>query len=309
MYVSSPADESRRQARLIVNMVLVVFLLIGLLLMLQYFHFLYLRDIPLIGNWLMDVYERVFGVPKVLILHGDDSIGNWEELRSQLSKRLIFYSEDVDVRKFSAGMGQKLKEYGLVIVEDAKRLDKDKLINLDDYVRSGGNLIWVGDAGTIGYVEYEDRVLANQTGWTRNIVCIDEKTLAACSCKTVRANSTCKFLPDEAEQVRVDFSATLGVDFSRNVIGDNPILEIVDRSNWAVMGIRLTFPLSGTNKITKVANSYDSSLVANVKLGEDTYPGIVINDQPGVWGSVIYFAYPPEKTMEILLPIVERLRY
>ena len=309
MYAPPPADESRAQAKLIINMVVVVFLLIGLLLMFQYFSFIYLRDIPLIGGWLMDIYERVFGVPKVLILHGDDSIGDWTELKSKLSTKLIFYSEDVDVRRFSAGLGQKLTQYGLVIVEDAKRMDKDKLINLDDYVQGGGNLIWVGDAGTIGYVEYDGKVLANQTGWTRSIVCIDERTLATCSCKTVSSNSTCKFLPDEAEQLRMDFSATMGVDFVRNVVGDAPRLEIVDRSHWTAAGINLTFSIPGTNKITKVTNSYDSALVANVKLKDKMYPGVIVNDPPGAWGAVVYFAYPPEETMEVLLPIVDRLRY
>ena len=98
MYAPPPAeDQSRYQAKLIINMVVAVFLVIGLLLVLQYFHFLYLRELPLIGNWLMDIYERVFGVPKVLILHGDDSLGDWTALRDGLSQRLIFFSEDVDV--------------------------------------------------------------------------------------------------------------------------------------------------------------------------------------------------------------------
>lgn len=40
----SPEDETRYQAKLIVNMVVVVFLVIGLLLVLQYFHFIFLKD-------------------------------------------------------------------------------------------------------------------------------------------------------------------------------------------------------------------------------------------------------------------------
>ncbi len=309
MYAPPPADESRAQAKLIVNMVVVVFLIIGLLLMLQYFNFLYLRDIPLIGGWLMDVYERVFGVPRVLILYGDDSIGSWEALKSQLSNKLIFYSEEIDVRKFSSGLGQKLKQYGLVIVEDAKRLDKDKLINLDDYVKGGGNVIWVGDAGTIGYVEYDGRVLANQTGWIRDIVCINELTLSVCDCKTVKSNSTCKFLPEEAERIRIDFAGTLGVSFLRNVVTDNASLEIVDRDHWSAAGIKRQFGLPGVDRISSISNDYDSALVANLVLENGTYPGAVVSDEPGSSGAVVYFAYPPEETMEILLPLVERLRY
>lgn len=310
MYAPPAADEGRYQAKLIVNMVVAVFLVIGLLMVLQYFNFLYLREVPLIGGWLMDLYERVFGVPKVLILHGDDSLGDWTAIRDGLSQRLIFFSEDIDVRKFGAGMGQKLSQYGLVIVEDVRRLDKDKLINLQDYVKGGGNLIWVGDAGTTGTVEFGDYVLAEQTGWTRDVVCIDEISRNPCSCKTVgEEESTCKYLPQDSEQEAIDLSNILGVTFEKNELAINPELEIVDRSHWSVVGIKPKIELTKVNKITSVFNVYSSALVANVNIGEDPYPGIVVNDPPGSWGNVVYFAYPPEETMEIVLPLVQRLRY
>jgi hypothetical protein len=306
-------DESEHQKKLIVNMVIAVFLVVGLLLILQYFHFIYLRDIPVVGNWLMDMYERVFGAPKVLILHGEDSLGDWTALRDKLSNNLIFYSEDLDVGKFSAGLGTKLDQYGLVIVEDARRMDKDKLINLDDYIKGGGNIIWVGDAGTKGVVEYDDIYVENQTGWAREIVCIDEGTRQSCDCDSVSANSSCKFLPDESEQTEIDMKAVLGVSFIKNEIVKTPQLEIVDKSHWSVAGIRPLFELNATNKITKVSNAYSTALVANLNVLEnmedETYPGIIVNDNPGSWGMSVYFAYPPEKTPEILFPLVERMRY
>ncbi|MEO0250588.1 MAG: hypothetical protein ABIN58_13910 [candidate division WOR-3 bacterium] len=298
---------------MIVNMVVAVFLVIGLLIVLQYFNFIYLREIPLIGGWMMDLYERVFGVPKVLILHGgpaDDSIGDWTALEKQLSSKFIFYSEDVDVSKFGAGIGDKLKQYGLVIVEDAKRLDKDKLMNLRDYVKGGGNLIWVGDAGTEGYVEYQNTVLARQTGWTRERVCINPLTYNPCNCKTVKKNSTtCRYLSDESEQEDIDMDQILGVSFVANEVGTMPELEIVDRGHWSVAGIKPKMTLTNVNKIASVSNSYSSALVANVNMRGNAYPGIIVNDPPGSSGSVVYFAYPPEETMEIVLPIVQRMRY
>lgn len=306
-------DEGQRQTKLIVNMVVAVFLIVGLLLVLQYLHFIYLRDIPLVGNWLMEMYERVFGAPRVLILHGQDSLGDWGELQDKLSNNLIFYSEDLDVDKFSSGMGNKLDQYSLVIVEDARRMDKDKLINLDDYVKGGGNLIWVGDAGTQGVVEYDNIHIANQTGWSREIVCIDETTMGSCSCNKVSANSTCKFLPDEAEQTEIDLKAVLGVSFIKNEIVKAPQLEIVDKAHWSVAGIRPLFELNMTNKITRVSNAYSTSLIANLNIPDgvetDSYPAIIVNDNPGSGGMTVYFAYPPEKTPEILFPLVERMRY
>lgn len=154
MYVPPPAeDQSRYQAKLIVNIVVVVFLIVGILMVMQYFNFLYLRDLPMVGGWLMDVYERVFGVPKVLILHGEDSIGDWELLQRTLSERLIFYSEDLDVTKFGAGLGEKLSQYGLVIVEDVKRLDKDKLKNLSLFT-IGRNICMVSSGGYAKYTTW-----------------------------------------------------------------------------------------------------------------------------------------------------------
>ncbi len=307
MYVEASGGS---QARVIVNVVVVVFLVIGMFMVLQYFHFIYLRDVPVIGGWLMDVYEQIFGIPKVLILHGEDSIGDWTELRSVLSHHLFFYSEDIDVDKYGAGLGEKLKEFGLVIVEDARRLDKDKLINLDDYVKGGGNLIWVGDAGTIGKVEFKDEVIATQTGWLRDIVCIDKETLLRCDCKSVKNGSSCKFLPEKAEQIQEDFSEVLGVRFIENIEVDNPRLEILDSRNWVVSGVNKSYEIKGVYRISRVSNEYTTALVANVNITKKkAYPAIVVNDNPGSSGMVVYFAYPPEKTPEILLPLVRRMRY
>jgi len=308
-----PPDQGQHQAKLIVNLVVAVFLIVGLLLVLQYFHFIYLRDIPLMGGWLMDVYERVFGVPQVLIVHGDQSIGDYVKLQKVLQEKLIFYSEDIDVRKFSSGFGNKLKQYKLVLVEGAQTLDKDKLVNFDDYVRGGGNLIWVGDAGTKGTVRYKGEVLTSQSGWTRGIVCIDEMTLMTCNCTKVKANSTCKFLPEGEDngvgQIQEDFSGILEATFEKNILGIAPKVEIVDNDNWAVIGIKRFIDLPDVNKITAVSTVYSAGLVANINVTSRTYPAVIVNDRIGPRGAVVYFAYPPEETPEILLPLVERLRY
>lgn len=312
MYAALPPaeDKSAEQVKLIVNMVVAVFLIIGFMLVLQYFNFIYLRDIPMVGGWLMDVYERVFGVPKVLILHGDDSIGDWVLLQERLSKKLIFFSADVDVRRFDAGIGNVLSQYGLVIVEDAKTLDKDKLLNLMDYVKGGGNLMWVGDAGTKGVVEHEGDIIKNQTGWKRKLICIKEVTFSECDCDTVgKEGSTCKFLRDPAEQREIDFRDVLGTHYHGNVGVVKPTLEIVDKGHWSVIGIRTSFVLENLTNVTNITNMFDTALVANIIYSDDTFPSVVVNDMPGSWGAVIYFGYPPEETMEIVLPLVERLRY
>jgi|GEM_PF-1734847 len=314
MYPMPQPDQSNYQAKMIVNMVVVVFLVIGLLMVMQYFNFIYLRDVPVMGGWLMGIYERIFGVPQVLMLHGDDSMGDWVALRDRLSANMMFASQDLDAREFDSGSGiiSLLKQYALVIVEDVKTLDKDKLASIDEYVRGGGNLIWVGDAGTVGTVEYEGFVIKNQTGWLRPIVCVDKFAMTACNC-TMNASSNCKFLPADhgggTGQKQIEFNNLLGLTYIENVPGIAPQIRIVDRNHWAAVGIKRTFILANVTSITSVANAMETALVANVNASNKLYPGIIVNDLPGTWGNIVYFAYPAEETPEILMPIIERLRY
>jgi hypothetical protein len=306
-------QQSQNQTKLIVNVVVSVFLIIGLLLVLQYFNFIYLRDVPAIGGWLMDIYERVFGPPHVLIVHGDDSIGDYTALRKVLEEKLVFYSEDIDVADYSSGFGERLKRYGLVIVEDVQTLDKDKLVNFDDYIKGGGNVVWVADAGTKGNVRYKERIITNQSGWFRELVCVDEISMLSCDCSTVKANSTCKFLPQSEDngvgQLQEDFASILGANFVKNVFGANPTVKIIDNDHWAITGIKTYFNMSNVNKIASVSTVFSTALLANIIIANETYPGVIVNDAPGSSGAVVYFAYPPEETPEILLPLIERLRY
>ena len=107
--IPPPADESRYQAKMIVNVVVIVFLILGFLIMLQFFHFVFLKDIPLVGDWMLDIYEKIFGAPHILIVHGDDSIGDWNQLKIDLSREVIFVSEDLDLTSVgSGGLGDLL---------------------------------------------------------------------------------------------------------------------------------------------------------------------------------------------------------
>jgi len=304
------AEETQNQAKLIVNIVVVAFLVIGLVLVLQHFHFIFVGDIPLVGDWFLEMYERIFGPPHILILHGDDSIGDWLTLRNTLAEELIFISEEIDVQQAGSQLSILLPRYSLVVVEDCRTMDKAMLINLDDYVKGGGNLIWVADAGTRGDVMHDGKVLAKQGGWDRDLVCINQRTLTTCNCSTVSQDSDCKFLADEAEQKKVTFSNRIGAGFRENVLTKQLAMHIVDRSHWSVVGLLENFPLPGVDRFTEVSAKYKAGLLSNL-ITEDgsTYPGIITQDQFGAEGMVVYFAYPPEHTMEILKPLVERLRY
>jgi len=311
MYPLPPqAEETQNQAKLIVNIVIVVFLVLGLLLILQHFHFLFLGDVPVLGDWLMDMYERIFGPPHILILHGDNSIGDWVTVRNRLAEELIFVSEELDIRTAGSELKILLPRYSLVIVEDCRTMDKTILLNLDEYVAGGGNIIWVGDAGTIGDVTYNGQQIARQGGWDRDIVCVNKQTMLSCNCSTVKAGSDCIVQDDKAEQTKLTFSNRLGVSFLENVEASEPVMNIVDTRHWVVLGLLRSFTLKNVDLFASVDPKYDAGRLANI-VDDDgkIYPGVVIQDKFGSSGMVVYFAYAPEETMEILKPLVERLRY
>jgi len=310
--VAAPEDPGKAQAKLLVNIVVVIFLIIGLFMVLQYFNFLFLQDMPIMGGWLMDVYEQVFGVPRILVLHGDDSIGDWRAMRNALSNEIIFISEDLDVNEIQGGILPILKKYSLIIVEDAKTINKDKLLNIDQYVEGGGNIIWVGDAGTRGIVKCTEGAKEGevyQYGWQRDVLCFNAEC-ETCDCKTASNKSKgCAFLADTAEKTRIKFQNRLGVSFVENMNDTlSPNIEITDKYHWAVQGLRRNFTLE-TDTYTKVSAGYTTHSVADIVDKGVRYPAVITNTLPSASGMVVYFAYPPEETLEILKPLVERLRY
>lgn len=316
-----PAPEKKiDQQKIIIDIVVIVFLFLALLVALQYFHFIFLRDVPVIGNWLMDVYEQVFGVPKILIVHGDDSVGDWQKLDNRLREEVIFASQDIDVNDISP---QLLARFSLVIVEDAKTIKRDYLQHFNDYYEKGGNIIWVGDAGTRGEVTHNDGTLVKvESGWDRKAVCINPEKNAAgnytlCSCQNdtkimvnnkETPNPKCKFLFYNSD---LHFQYMLGLDsYLRYKTVDKPEMSIKDRYNWMVRGILPSFQLNETKEVALVSMAGSSAnKVATVTVDKEEFPAIVAMDSPGAFGMMIYFAYPPEHTMEILKPVVERLRY
>jgi hypothetical protein len=91
-------------------------------------------QMAIVSNWDLDSPDSVAG------------IGNPEVLRSTIIDRTQqfpaqLYVEDI----LTSGV---LDRYQLVIVERAKEIDTSTLQAFRDYVQKGGQLVWVGDAGT-----------------------------------------------------------------------------------------------------------------------------------------------------------------
>lgn len=99
-----------------------------------------------------DVYEAVVGSPRVLIVHGNEGLGNPEELRLILQDPNLVGVNAVDIAHIDTISFGNLRNYNLVIVTKARELSMDQLNMFMDFVlrpEISGRLVWVGDAGVV----------------------------------------------------------------------------------------------------------------------------------------------------------------
>jgi hypothetical protein len=94
-----------------------------------------------------DAYELVMGSPRVLIVYGDEGLGNPDLLKQYLQDPTIVGAESVDTQYVNILSLGNLKNYELVIVEHSRQISYEQLQMFMDYVNQGGRLIWVGDSG------------------------------------------------------------------------------------------------------------------------------------------------------------------
>lgn len=124
------------------HIIAIVVLIFILLFSLVNFGYLRCDQIP----GFCGVYYSIKGEPRVAIVHGEGAIGNPELLRSSLPEATNKFPAWIDIENVnSKGI---LEDYQLVIVEGPKQISTQTLRVFRDYVKGGGRLVWVGDAGT-----------------------------------------------------------------------------------------------------------------------------------------------------------------
>jgi hypothetical protein len=96
------------------------------------------------------------GKARVLIVYGDGGLGDHQLLESVLQSPTSIGARPVSMH-IDRVTGGNLRDYDLVIVEEAKQLSTAELKMFMDYVTGGGRLVWTGDAGTA--LETGDQVL------------------------------------------------------------------------------------------------------------------------------------------------------
>lgn len=108
-----------------------------------------------VGNFIpswCDLYWDIMrwgsgGEPLVLIVYGDGGLGDHQLLYDSMSdpNHLRVRPNMIHLDRITIGT---LKQYDLVIVEEAREISTDKLETFLDYIEQGGRLVWTGDAGT-----------------------------------------------------------------------------------------------------------------------------------------------------------------
>jgi len=87
------------------------------------------------------------GKARVLIVYGDGGMGNHQLLEQTLQNPVYYAARPVSIHLDRVTIGN-LRNYDLVIVEEARQMSTDELKMFMDYVSLGGRLVWTGDAGT-----------------------------------------------------------------------------------------------------------------------------------------------------------------
>ena len=213
-----------------------------------------------------DVYYGILrfsenGQPKVLIVYGDGGLGNHELLQLTMEdpsiiglRPRIAYLETVSIGN--------LRDYDLVIVEEARKMPSSKLKMFMEYVNYGGRLVWTGDAGTqLG--EGDARLTEFERGNDSN------------------SNELANPWARKEEGKVVPFDEFLGVEFIGNFcelknclttpyIG---VLEAPERNNKFVYSITPNLKMYGNFAVVKLRGSSASKVLLNVDTG-----GSIITD-------------------------------
>jgi hypothetical protein len=255
-----------------------------------------------ISPFVCDAYDMIMGSPRVLIAHGDSGMGDPEKLKEYLQAPQYVGASAIDIQHVDRLSAGNLKQYKLVIVEQAKSLSADQLIMFMDYVnKNGGRLVWIGDSGTqTAEGDFNGQLVDVNT----------QKNLA--SNPWIRVKET-----DKAYQI-VSFDEFLGLRYLDNYCNQvkcTDALFTVGRLEAEATGKhplifgtspQLTFKINKERDfsiVRQIANSGSSNVVLNLNhMGVGTGKTITISKNLplittstlGLGERVAYYAYPPE---------------
>ncbi|RLE44161.1 hypothetical protein DRJ19_01035 [Candidatus Woesearchaeota archaeon] len=297
--------QLQESLKLLFHILFAVLLIVALLGIATWLGMLRCSTIP---GW-CSVYYAILGPPKVLIVYGNDGLGDPQKLAEVLANKKILGIRP-RLLHLSQISTENLKDYQLVIVEHAKTMSTKKLLDFMKYVDSGGRLIWVGDAGTAltkgdEYV-YEDELYQGKehkiiSPWIRKYA--------------------------EGGQLKVvNFENYISVRFKGNFCeiyaefckgGIAGRLFPPSTEHRLVYGMQVNLPYRGDFSIVKEVSGAGTKIVLvlntdfGIKVGEEnlgtSLPFIVTS---GIGERVAYYAFPPEQLAELKYSaLIENMYY
>jgi len=250
-----------------------------------------------------DIYESVMGGSRVLIVYGEEGLGDPAALKLMLLDPQGVAAKSVDMASIDRVSLGNLKGYKLVIVEHCRQISLDQLNMFMSYVNTnGGRLVWVGDAGVVkGPDELENLVDVN-------------------SLKKIADNAWVRIKETDTDYVIVNFDEFIGLRYVDNfcnltscsnnlqtagilkteLTGDHPLifglspslpLKIKKDRDFGVVKQFANMP----NNNVVLSLEFDS--VLNVK-GQQLPKSLPMIVTSGMGERVAYYAYPPEYTVQ-----------
>ncbi|VVC00799.1 Uncharacterised protein [uncultured archaeon] len=266
-----------------------------------------------------DVYYSIIGgevggKPKVLIVYGEEGMGNpafmYETLRSPR------FSAHVTMKELGLVTMPLLAENQLVIVERAREMKISQIKMFQEYSARGGRIVWVGDAGTkapesesdLNYFLLKSQRKAGASKeeyigpWARKLsdkqVSLDYLLgldyignyceLAECS----RPDSIVGFLSIPSVN---DSGLTNGISPGLSIFGDFSIVQI----NSSSYQKGLAYLDYGTDFLASPPAEYFWLKQGRQNFGKE-FPAILIS---GTGGRTAYYAFPPEYFVSGMMPI------
>lgn len=255
----------------VVGFLVFLFLVLVLLFVLTKTRVIYPSSIPFWQNVYCNVFVQHNG--RIAIIYGPDGIGNINNLTTmiqQVNPNLVV--EPISVSSLSTGL---LSDYDLVVLDHAKTVSFTSVLDVENYLNSGGQLLWIGDAFSNQVLTASDLAYAKLVNQTQPFY---YENLSAQAKKQIGFGSFgSNYL----------FASFLGVNFY------NVTFNIDAPNNYLVSGLKSGENLGLDSALINLYSSPTQTRVADIAIGNQTYPAVIIEKSVG--SVIVYTAFPPEE--------------
>ena len=246
-----------------------------------------------------NIYESVMGGPRVLIVYGDDGMGDPSLLKDIMQDPQQVGVQAVDLAHIDRVSISNLKNYKLVIVDHCQKVTLDQLSMFMAYVnQNGGRLVWTGDAGTVkgddevtNFSDINALAKVADNAWVRvketetdfEVVNFDQFLGAR------YVNSFCNLTDCKPQKSSVGILKTETTGNHPLIFGASPALQLKIVKDHPFAVVRPFANASNSNVVLSL--EFGSVVVAKGITLPKSIPMIMT---AGFGERVAYYAYPPE---------------